>query len=63
MRFRTDLVSASEAAKHLCDTERDSIGVTNDTMMQCVGPATNYIQQTIVQWLNNRAVKVNYNNY
>jgi hypothetical protein len=59
MRFRPDLVSASEAAKHLCDNERDSIGVTSDTMMQCVGPATTYIQQTIAQWLTNRAIKVN----
>lgn len=58
VQFRADLVSANDAARQFCLKESQSVGVTSETIMNCINPVKSYILDKIQQWVTSRTIKV-----
>jgi len=58
IRFRADLVSAVDVAKQLCTENASKIGVTEETLAECVNPVGEYLQNALNQYVAEKTMQI-----
>jgi len=58
IRFRADLVSASDVAKRLCTENASNLEVTEATVADCVSPVSEYLEKALNQYVAEKTIQV-----
>lgn len=56
--FRIDTQSAADMATQLCSVHAQKLGVTKETLPNCVGPVSGYLQKAVTQFVAQRSVGI-----
>lgn len=62
LQFRTDLFSSFDVATELCTSKASELNLTTENIGKCIDSSASYIQQSIIKWLNQRTIRVSFQN-